>query len=38
MHCDGTDDPTSRHIETPPFEAQRLGLQGRHDIDPSEGA
>src|SRR4029453_13370894 len=29
MHCDGTDDPMSRHIETLAFEAQRLGLQGR---------
>jgi cytosine/creatinine deaminase len=29
MHCDETDDPTSRHIETLAFEAQRLGLQGR---------
>lgn len=29
MHCDETDDPHSRHIETLAFEAQRLGLQGR---------
>jgi cytosine/creatinine deaminase len=29
MHCDETDDPMSRHIETLAFEAQRLGLQGR---------
>lgn len=29
MHCDETDDPTSRHIETLAFETQRLGLQGR---------
>ena len=29
MHCDETDDPLSRHIETLAFEAQRLGLQGR---------
>ncbi len=29
MHCDETDDPLSRHIETLTFEAQRLGLQGR---------
>ncbi|MFT7059456.1 MAG: cytosine deaminase [Pseudorhodobacter sp.] len=29
MHCDETDDPQSRHIETLAFEAQRLGLQGR---------
>lgn len=29
MHCDETDDPLSRHIETLAFHAQRLGLQGR---------
>ena len=29
MHCDETDDPASRHIETLAFHAQRLGLQGR---------
>lgn len=29
MHCDETDDPNSRHIETLAFETQRLGLQGR---------
>ena len=29
MHCDETDDPLSRHIETLAFEAHRLGLQGR---------
>jgi cytosine deaminase len=29
MHCDETDDPHSRHIETLAFHAQRLGLQGR---------
>ncbi|AXI41460.1 amidohydrolase family protein [Sulfitobacter sp. SK011] len=29
MHCDETDDPQSRHIETLTFETQRLGLQGR---------
>jgi len=29
MHCDETDDPLSRHIETLASEAQRLGLQGR---------
>lgn len=29
MHCDETDDPCSRHIETLAFETQRLGLQGR---------
>jgi cytosine deaminase len=29
MHCDETDDPASRHVETLAFEAQRLQLQGR---------
>jgi len=29
MHCDETDDPMSRHIETLAYHAQRLGLQGR---------
>ncbi len=29
MHCDETDDPLSRHVETLAFETQRLGLQGR---------
>jgi cytosine/creatinine deaminase len=29
MHCDESDDPLSRHIETLCFETQRLGLQGR---------
>jgi cytosine deaminase len=29
MHCDETDDPLSRHIESLSFETQRLGLQGR---------
>jgi cytosine deaminase len=29
MHCDETDDPMSRHIETLAFETQRLGLHGR---------
>jgi cytosine deaminase len=29
MHCDETDDPASRHVETLAFHAQRLGLQGR---------
>src|SRR5918994_493462 len=29
MHCDETDDPLSRHIETLAAEAIRLGLQGR---------
>lgn len=29
MHCDESDDPLSRHIETLAFHANRLGLQGR---------
>lgn len=29
MHCDESDDPQSRHIETLAFEASRLGLHGR---------
>ena len=29
MHCDETDDPMSRHIETLAFWTQRLGLHGR---------
>jgi cytosine deaminase len=29
MHCDETDDPMSRHIETLTAETGRLGLQGR---------
>lgn len=29
LHCDETDDPQSRHIETLAYETQRLGLQGR---------
>ncbi len=29
MHCDETDDPMSRHVETLAYEAQRLKLQGR---------
>jgi cytosine deaminase len=29
MHCDESDDPMSRHIETLAYETQRLGLQGR---------
>ena len=29
MHCDETDDPNSRHVETLAREARRLGLQGR---------
>ena len=28
MHCDESDDPHSRHVETLAFETQRLGLQG----------
>jgi cytosine/creatinine deaminase len=29
MHCDETDDPMSRHVETLACETRRLGLQGR---------
>jgi cytosine deaminase len=29
MHCDESDDPLSRHIETLAFETERIGLQGR---------
>jgi cytosine deaminase len=29
IHCDETDDPLSRHVETLAFETQRLGLKGR---------
>ncbi len=29
MHCDESDDPQSRHIETLAFHTRRLGLQGR---------
>ncbi len=29
LHCDETDDPASRHVETLAFETQRLGMQGR---------
>ncbi|WP_425334665.1 amidohydrolase family protein [Paucibacter sediminis] len=29
MHCDESDDPLSRHVETLASETQRLGLQGR---------
>jgi cytosine/creatinine deaminase len=29
MHCDETDDPNSRHVETLAMQALRLGLQGR---------
>lgn len=29
MHCDETDDPLSRHVETLAYETQRLGMQGR---------
>ena len=29
MHCDESDDPLSRHVETLALQTQRLGLQGR---------
>ena len=29
MHCDESDDPMSRHVETLAYHARRLGLQGR---------
>jgi cytosine deaminase len=29
MHCDETDDPLSRHVETLAYETKRLGLEGR---------
>jgi cytosine/creatinine deaminase len=29
MHCDESDDPMSRHIETLAYHAHRLGMQGR---------
>ncbi len=29
LHCDETDDPNSRHVESLACETQRLGLQGR---------
>ena len=29
IHCDETDDPLSRHVETLAYETVRLGLQGR---------
>lgn len=29
MHCDESDDPLSRHIESLTYQTQRLGLQGR---------
>lgn len=29
MHCDETDDPMSRHIETLTYETHRIGLEGR---------
>ena len=29
LHCDETDDPASRHVETLALHTQRLGLQGR---------
>ena len=28
-HCDESDDPLSRHVETLAWQTQRLGLQGR---------
>ena len=35
MHCDETDDPLSRHVETLADETQRLGLAGpRHRLAP----
>ena len=29
MHCDESDDPMSRHVETLAYHTQRLGMQGR---------
>ena len=29
IHCDESDDPLSRHVETLAYETQRLGMQGR---------
>ncbi|MEM9602485.1 MAG: amidohydrolase family protein [Pseudomonadota bacterium] len=29
LHCDESDDPHSRHVETLAYQSQRLGLQGR---------
>ena len=29
MHCDESDDPMSRHVETLAFHTERLGMQGR---------
>jgi len=29
MHCDESDDPQSRHVETLAYETRRLGLEGR---------
>ena len=29
LHCDETDDPISRHVETLAYETLRLGLNGR---------
>ena len=29
MHCDESDDPLSRHVESLAYETQRLGMQGR---------
>ena len=35
LHCDESDDPLSRHIETLAAETQRLGLAGpRHRLAP----
>jgi cytosine/adenosine deaminase-related metal-dependent hydrolase len=31
MHCDETDDPLSRHIETLAYQTQRLGPAGQGD-------
>ena len=39
MHCDETDDPLSRHIETLAFETQRLGpARPRHRLAPDVDA
>ena len=35
MHCDESDDPLSRHIETLAFETQRMGLSSPHTAIPS---
>jgi len=31
LHCDESDDPLSRHVETLAYEAKRLGLGARRD-------